>query len=309
MAIRATPQQLAAFLKVSETSSFSEAAVALAISQPALSRTIRVLENALGSRLFDRDTRNVTLTPAGLELRPIAKRILGEFDSSFAELARFVSGKSGRISVAALPSMAAVLLPHAVSSFYKEFPEVDFQIIDALSGSVQDIILDGGAELGLTVRPKADGQLVYHQLMSDTLGLVCKKDDPLAGVPEVNWDLFTTRPFIAMAPGSSVRAATDAAFLQRGLAVAPLFECGFLATARALVNAELGITALPSLSVPLIAEAGLIWRPLKAPLIRRSLGIIHRHGITLTPASVHFIDHLLSVAERFGENDAVAGGT
>ncbi|TBW34862.1 LysR family transcriptional regulator [Siculibacillus lacustris] len=307
MRINVTPQQLAAFLEVAETASFSEAASRLSLSQPALSRTIRVIEETLGARLFDRDTRNVALTPAGHELAPIAARIVREFDSSFSELARFVTGRSGRVVIATLPSMAAVLLPGAIARFRETRPDVDFQILDAHSGAVQDAVADGRAEIGLTARPSPDRQLAYHPLMTDEFGLVCRRDDPLAAEAEVSWRVFADRPFIAMSPGSSVRAITDSAFLQHAVPVATLFECGFLATARALVDARLGITALPGLTVPLMAETGLVWRPLVDPVYRRSLGVVRRIGATLAPATLDFIADLRGEVHRRSIDVRLAG--
>src|SRR5882762_8385387 len=94
-----SPQQLEAFLRIAEMGSFSKAARRLAVSQPALSRTIRLMEEDLGVRVFDRDTRNVVLTPAGMELKPIAERLTAEWRSAFGELSQFVAGRRGRITV------------------------------------------------------------------------------------------------------------------------------------------------------------------------------------------------------------------
>jgi DNA-binding transcriptional LysR family regulator len=298
MRMNITPQQLAAFIEVADVRSFSEAAGRLGMSQPALSRTIRQIEEALGARLFDRDTRNVALTPAGRELLPVASRIVREFDLGFSDLARFVSGQRGRITVATLPSMAAVLLPGAIGRFRVSHPDVDFQILDALSGTVQDAVLQGQAEIGLTARPPPDRDLTFHPLLTDAFGLVCRRDDALARLGSATWDVFAGRPFIAMSAGSSVRTITDAAFLQIGMAVAPLFECAFLATTRALVNAGLGVTALPGLTVPLMAETGLVWRPLVTPSFHRSLGIVRRSGSSLTPAITDFIGFLRAEVRR-----------
>ena len=92
------------FLRVAQTCSFSETARLEHVSQPALSRTIRLLEEQLGARLFDRDTRNVTLTAAGAQLQPIAERLISEYDLAFTDLAQALSGERGRVTVGALPS-------------------------------------------------------------------------------------------------------------------------------------------------------------------------------------------------------------
>lgn len=292
MRIDLTPRQLSCFLRVAELCSFSAAARALGVSQPALSRTIRQVEDTIGARLFDRDTRNVVLTQAGTELRPLAERLVAEFGGAYGALARFVAGQTGRLAVAALPSMAAVLLVPAIARFARTNPEVEVAILDALSGSVLDAVADGRADAGLTIRPAPRATLTYKPLLSDEFGLVCSSDDALAGDGPLPWSVFSGRPFVAMAPQSSVRQMTDAAFLRAGLAIAPLYGCAFLGTTGHLVAADLGITALPRLTLPLLGQPGLIWRRLERPVMRRQMGVVTRIGRTLSPAAFWFLKAL-----------------
>ena len=301
--MKATPHQLLCFLAVAETGSFSGAARRLGLSQPALSRTVRLLEDALGARLFDRDTRNVALTPVGAELRPIAERLGAEFGGAFGELARFVAGGRGQITVAALPSIAAVLLPPAIAALRAERPDVDVVIEDGLSGPVLDAVRDGRADIGLTVQPTPSGSLDYRPLLSDVFGLVCRDDDAAATRDTAAWTVFARRPFVAMAPASSVRLTTDAVFAAAGLAVAPLFQCAFLGTAGGLVAAGLGLTALPRLTLPLTAAHGLVWRPLVGPATRRHMGIVTRANRSLSPAAAALLD-LIEVEARRLEDGA-----
>lgn len=296
--MKATPHQLACFLAVAETSSFSEAARRLGLSQPALSRTVRLLEEALGARLFDRDTRNVALTPVGAELKPIAERLDAEFGEAFGELARFVAGGRGRVTVAALPSVAAVLLPSSIAAFAAECPDVDVLIEDGLSGSVLDAVREGRAEIGLTVQPPPSAQLDYRPLLSDAFGLVCRDDDGLATRGSHPWSTFSTRPFVAMAAASSVRRMTDSVFLQAGLAIRPLFQCAFLGTTGRLVAAGLGLTALPRLTLPLAAAPGLVWRPLIHPTTHRQMGIVTRTHRSLSPAAAILLRYIEAEAKH-----------
>jgi len=286
---------------VAATGSFSEAAKLLALSQPALSRTVKALEAIIGDQLFDRDTRHVTLTPTGHALRPVAERLVAEFTDGFGELAQFVAGRRGRVTIAALPSIAAVLLPCALARFRTDTPNVEVLIQDSLSQSVMAAVEEGRADMGLTVQPAPNGTMIYTPLLSDAFGLVCREDDALAGDKgPLAWSAFTERPFIAMAPSSSVRAMTDAAFLQAGLAVAPLFECAFLGTTGHLVAARLGISALPRLTLPLTGAPGLVWRPLRKPLLRRRIGVVVRARRSLAPAATRLLAILIAEAPRCG---------
>lgn len=163
MRISLTPHQLAAFLALARAGSFSAAAAQRGVTQSALSRIIQHMETQLDRPLFDRTTRSVELTPTGHELLPIAERIVAEFDEGLGELARFVEGRRGRITVAALPSIAAVLLPPAMARFSASAPDVEFAILDGLSGSVLDAVAEGRADIGLTIQPDPQAALVFRR--------------------------------------------------------------------------------------------------------------------------------------------------
>ena len=138
----------------------------------------QAIEYAIGARLFNRDTRNVELTSVGAELRPIAVRLVKEFDSAFSELSQFVEGQRGSITVAALPSIAAVLLPSAIARFRETNPGVDIAVRDSLSQQVLNSVFEGTADLGITVHPAPSARLAYKPLVADEFCLVCRKDDP-----------------------------------------------------------------------------------------------------------------------------------
>jgi LysR family transcriptional regulator, carnitine catabolism transcriptional activator len=289
MRINLSPQQLSAFVQLARKGNFSEAARLQGVSQPALSRMVQQMEDIVGRRLFDRTTRSVVLTPTGRELLPMAERLVAEFDGAFGELARFVEGRRGRVAVAALPSIAAVLLPPAIARYQAGSPEVEFDVLDGLSGSVLEHVSQGRADIGLTIRPSPRATLAYRPLLSDEFGLVCRSDDELAGDGPLPWSVFKNRPFVAMASESSVRQMTDAAFLQARLAIPPLFGCAFLGTTGHLVAAGLGVTALPRLTLPLMGQLGLVWRRLERPVMRRQIGVITQVGRTLAPAAQDFL--------------------
>jgi DNA-binding transcriptional LysR family regulator len=298
MRINLSPQQLSAFVQLARTGNFSEAARVQGVSQPALSRMVQQMEDIVGRRLFDRTTRSVVLTPTGRELLPMAERLVAEFDGAFGELERFVEGRRGRVAVAALPSIAAVLLPPAIARYQAGSPEVEIDVLDGLSGSVLEHVSQGRADIGLTIRPSPRATLAYRPLLSDEFGLVCRSDDDLAGDSPLPWSVFKNRPFVAMASESSVRQMTDAAFLQARLAIPSLYGCAFLGTTGHLVAAGLGITALPRLTLPLMGQLGLVWRRLERPVMRRQIGIVTQVGRTLAPAAQDFLTVLEKESKR-----------
>ena len=296
MRIGITLQQLEAFVEVARTVNFRSAAQALHVSQPALSRTIKVVEAALGARLFDRDTRHVEITPAGKELLPIALRILENFNSSFSELSQFLEGRSGHVTVASLPSTGVALLPGAIAAFRLLHPQVQFSLIEGPADLLRTAIDEGKADMAISVRPAPQEPLLYRHLLDDPFVLLCRRDDPLSAKSSVPWSVFAARPFIASSFRSSIRPITDAAFLQKGLPILPAIEYPSIAVAGALVAAGLGLTALPRLALQLIKNDDLVAIPLQRPVMSRPVGVVTRVGRSLSPVSRAFMESLQRLA-------------
>lgn len=293
MRSKLTLQQLEAFVQIVATKSFRAAAAHIGVSQPALSRTIRQAEQTLQARLFDRDTRNVEVTPAGRELLPIAQRILGEFDNSFGELGQFLQGQTGRVSLGMLPSIGSSLIPQAISRYRSVHPKVEFAFLEAPADALLKAIDDGRSDFGLSVRPAPDTRLRYRHLMNDPFVLVCRRDDLLATRESVPWSIFASRPYLASQASSSIRPITDAALLR--FSVSAALEYPSISSCGAMIRAGLGITALPLMALDLIRMDGLATVPLVRPQINRQIGIITRIGRTLPPVGQTFIDTLLDL--------------
>lgn len=287
-----TLQQLQAFLAVAERANFREAAAALHVSQPALSRTVRMAEQALGARLFDRDTRHVALTPAGRELQPIAQRIVGEFHGAFSDLAGFLAGRSGHVAIGALPSVGVSVVPRAVAAFRATHPQAEFTLTEAPAAPLLDAVMHGRVDAAVTVRPQPDARLRFEPLLEDAFVLVCRRDDALARQATIGWRVFESAPFLAGFAQSSIRSVTDAVFLQQGLQVRASLVYPSVAAAGAMVQAGLGITALPRLALELVASRDLAYVPLRRPVMHRTLGLVTRVGRTLSPVSLAFVPQL-----------------
>ncbi|HYP72086.1 MAG TPA: LysR family transcriptional regulator [Variovorax sp.] len=292
MRLNLSLRQLEVIVEVAEAGSFRAAARKLDISQPALSRTLRLAEEALGARLFDRDTRRVTITPAGQELLHIARRVLGDFDSALSELGHFMQGYRGQISVAALPSMNVALLPSAIAAFRQQHPQVEFKLHELAADALLAAVEEGRADFGLCAKPAPDQRLRYQPLQDDPMMLVCREDDPAAARANAPWSILAERPCLSVQSGSSIRSIVDGVFIRKRLSVRAAIEAPSVAACCALVKEGLGIAALPRLSLGLADMRGLVAIPLVQPAAHRSVGIVTRIGRTLAPASVAFINVL-----------------
>lgn len=292
MQLRLNLQQLSAFLTLADTGSFGDAADALGVSQPALSRTIQQIENRLGTRLFDRDTRRLRLTPAGEKLQPLARRLVQDYQNAFAEFDDFVAGRQGMVRIAALPSVAAMLLPRTILRFRDQQPEVRIQIWEDVGRPVQRAVLEGRADIGLTTRPAAASELRYRPLLRDEVVLVCRTDDALAQRDEHQWTVFSTRAFVMPSPETGLRALIDQALEQSGVVAEPLFNCKQPTTIGSLVNAGVGISALSRLTLAQIDSATLAYRKLRNPTVARSIGVVTHPARSLPPAARLFLKEL-----------------
>jgi len=289
-------RQFEIFLRVAELRSFSDAGKALHVSQPALTRSIQQMEDALGARLFDRNTRKVELAAVGIQLLPIARRILSEFETACGEMTQFVEGLHGKVHIAALPCVAAALLPSVIASFCKSHPNVDFRISEYLSQDVTEVVTDGVCDFGIAVLPAKNDRVDCQRLIDDDIFMVCRSDDPLASEKSVPWSAFKTRPFIAMGRNCSVRATTQDTFLELHLDIKPHYECQNIATARSLIEAGLGVGAVSALMLPQIIFGNVIARRLVRPTRSRSVGVITRSGRVLAPAAQEFFQAFVAKA-------------
>lgn len=298
--MRRTPTlaSLRLFMQVAQTHSFSETARLANLSQPALSRTIKLLEEELGVRLFDRNSRNVALTPAGTALLPTVERLAADFDLAFQELRQTFAGQRGRVIVGALPSAAAHILPGIIADFQATHPHVEIVLRDNLSGALYQQMLDRMIDFALTTPPARGDEFQFHPVMDDECVLVCRHADAETLARPAPWSIFAEHPFVAMEPRSSVRLLTNSAFAKTDLVVRPLYECSQLATVGGLISAGLGITLLPRSALPMLGTSGdLAWRPMASPRIARTIGIARLANRTLSPAAAAFLDAVTTACD------------
>lgn len=292
MQARLNLQQLWAFLTLADTGSFGDAAEALGVSQPAFSRTIQQIERRLGTRLFDRDTRKLQLTAAGERLEPLARKLIREYQNAFAEFDDFVAGRQGTVRIAALPSVAAMLLPATIARFRERQPDIRVQIREDVGKPVQRAVLEGDADIGLATPPPITSDLRYQPLLRDEVVLICRVDDVLAQREEHQWAVFTTRAFVMSSPETGLRSLIDDALRIAGVIAEPLFNCKQPATIGALVSEGIGIAALSRLTLAQLGSRQLVYRKLRNPTVARSIGVVTHAARSLPPAAQLFLKEL-----------------
>ncbi|WP_417582529.1 LysR family transcriptional regulator [Nitrincola sp.] len=267
-------RQLKAFVAITEFGSFIEASERLHMSQPALSIAIRKLEDSVGGMLFNRSPRGVQLTPEGKFFLPTARRLIGDWDEALGDLGELFNKQRGKVTLAALPTLAAGFLPAVLSDYRQRYPNISISVHDVLASQVDDLVSDHRADIGLSVQPPRAEATHFEPLVEDHFVAVCPLGHPLLEQQEVRWDELLRYPIIAVSRLSSTRNAIEGVLRALHMEMDLMCEVSQIGTAGRMVAAGLGVAALPSLSFRQISSEGVGWRSLTAPYVPRSLGII-----------------------------------
>src|SRR5262245_52690949 len=277
-------RELHAFLVLAEQRNFTRAAALCHLSQPAFSALVRVLEDALVARLFDRTTRSVELTAEGRVLVEPARRLLRDADSALADVRDHAARRRGRVALALLPSLAAGWLPPLLAKFHQRHPGIEIDVADVLSDACIERVRAGSADFALASRRTATPELHTAEFCRDGFHLVCPRTHALArrrGRIELK-DL-APYPIVQLSRSSSVRQYVEAAIYPMQLRT--MIELDQLSTVAGMVRAGLGITIVPSLTLFHFADPQLATRPLHAPALVRRVYMVRRADRPLSTAA------------------------
>lgn len=267
-------QQLRVFVAVAHSRSLAEASERVHLSQPAISIALRKLEENVGGALFARTSRQLALTPEGDAFLPVAVRLLNDWNEAFEDLNDQFSKQRGKVTVAALPTLAAGLFPRVITLFHEAYPRINLSLHDVLAEQINQMVREGRADLGLSVPPSDADDLTFEPVLEDSYVAVCPCGHPLLAQSAVAWRQLADYPFIGINRLSSSRQDIDRIMQSVGERLDILCDARQIATVGRMVAAGLGISVLPSLSFRQIATDGIEHRPLVEPTIRRELGII-----------------------------------
>ena len=284
-------RQVRAFLALAQHRNFTRAAQQSHLSQSAFSAMIRTLEDAVGLRLFDRDTRKVDLTPEGELFRQGVSRLMEDFRATMADLGEHAAQRRGRARIAALPSLAAGWLPGLLAEFHRRHPGIALAVSDELSESCIERVRSGRADFALAAIRSTSPELRADPFCSDRFHLVCRRDHPLAARKRVGLQDLTGVPFLHLAGSSSVRQHLEAALGTQSLQAE--MELEQLSTVAGMVRAGLGVSVVPTLALFHFDHPDLVTRPLHAPGLKREIFVVRRRDRSLSLAAQGLLDDLL----------------
>ncbi|MEC3957256.1 LysR substrate-binding domain-containing protein [Nocardia sp. CDC153] len=305
-------QQLSYFLAVARTQHFTRAADALGVAQPSLSKQIRVLETELGAPLFSRARGNITLTPAGEALLPLANRILADVDTARLEVQELVGLRHGRVRLGATPSLCSGLLGAALRHYHDAYPGIRLLVEEGGSRDLIRQLTRGELDLALVILPlPEDTPLATTPILRDDLVVAARLDDAsLHGRTRLRVTDLRDRPLVMFRQGYDLRETTIGACRAAGFEPRFAVEGGEMDAVLRFVEVGLGVAVVPS--TVLAGRPGLHGIPLTAATDRtagthglhRTVALAHRKDVAPTHAAGAFRTTL----EGFLRDSAAAGG-
>ncbi|WP_297835899.1 LysR family transcriptional regulator [Pseudomonas sp.] len=291
-------KQLRAFLAVAQCLSFAQAGERLHLSQPALSLTVKSLEDELGGKLLSRTTRSVSLTPEGETLLPLARQLLADWDNTEELLRQRFTLQLGKVSIAAMPSYAGNLLPAALKVFRGRYPRVNVAVHDVINEQVLEMVRHRRVELGIGFEPESSSSLSFTPFYMDRFVAVVPKGSPLAQRAEVTWSELLREDFIALQRPSAVRLLLEQDLHRQHGKLSVAFESHQLSTIGRMVASGLGVSAVPSLCIQQMRELGAHCVALAEPRIERRIGLMMLGDHKLSAAAQALRDVLIEYAQE-----------
>ncbi|WP_394220294.1 LysR family transcriptional regulator [Alteromonas gracilis] len=266
-------RQIKAFVEVAKSSTFAEAAVNLHVTQPALSSAIKKMEEQLGGRLFQRNTRNVSLTPEGEVLFPNAVRLIHDWDNTFSDIQNLFAMAKGQLTICAMPSFAESHLPNILSVFHQRIPNVNLRIVDVVMEQVIHEVAKGRCEVGFSFEPERKDGLVFTSLFADQFVVVANKNAARNFNCKLSWKDCLDFPLVMMNRGSAVRHWTQTKLEQYG-DLNIIAETGQLSTLGKLIQNGLGISIMPAICRSQMEGLGLVVREIYGEPLVKNIGLI-----------------------------------
>lgn len=277
-------EMLRCFVTVARSGNLADAAETLGRTPSAVSMMLKQFEEHLGVPLFESE-RKSRLTALGSFTLDEAMSELDHFERTIASIESFARSKAGFVRVAAVPSVAGVILPEVIRGFLRDRPGVHVDIRDMDSATVLRELERERVDLGLATGTGAGAGIDRETLFSDAFGVICRTDHPLtASELPLKWDALTTWPFIANGICGHI---ADEGF--QGIFADSQLMVRNTTSLLAMVRAGVGVTVLPRLVVQ-GAERELVFLPVADPAARRRIEILRRTHTSLSPAANSFID-------------------
>lgn len=269
-----TVAQLEAVVHVADTGSFTQAAQGLHLTQPALSHRIAEMERLVGLRIFDRSRRSVRVTERGREVVEAARSALTRFERGVGKIFVAAGRARQRVHLAAMPSLAAVVMPDILKAVEEEHPNVECTLRAANAHDVLTLAHSGECDIGLTALEGSYSPEFGESVYDDHFVALLPDGHRFASQESVTWKELTAERFVMPPVTSSLHYLHVEAMAKSESYPALTLPGDSIAVSAGLVASGLGVAAMPTSALPLTRFARVVTRPLVAPAVSRAIYVI-----------------------------------
>lgn len=276
-----TLQQMEALISVSEEGSFSRASKRMLLTQPALTKNIRNVEDSLGVLVVNRSSAGISLTPEGKILYDYAQRIVKLRDEAKAKITKLHENIGGDIYIGASTIPATYILPRALSSFSKTNPDIRIYIKAADSAEAMNMVLDGEVEIGCIGKKPLNQKLMAEPLWKDRLILAVPKLHPWRKKKSITLSELLNEPFVIREKGSATRELFESCLKEsRSISLSQLNVRGELGSSEAIreaIIAGFGVSVISIHAVERELSQGLLFEiPIQSCPMERNFYLIYK---------------------------------
>ncbi|OWA36895.1 LysR family transcriptional regulator [Saccharibacillus sp. O16] len=288
--------QLHIFYTVAEKGSFSAAAAAMHMTQPAVTMQIQTLEEYFGTKLLNRSTKKIELTESGRMLLPFARRSLELIRETEAEMARYTQKLEGRLQLGASNTIGEYVLPPLLVPFGRQHPDIAISLKVMNTTQILDEIAKHTLNFGLVEAPVVHPDIISESVMHDELRLIVPAHHALADRSSVTLEEASAYPFVLREEGSGTRQVMEEAWRTKGIdprSLHTVMELGSTGAVKSAVEAGLGITMLSPSSVKHECALGLLRIvPISDASFKRQFYSVRLRSTLLPIAAVAFLNFL-----------------
>ncbi|CAM3307521.1 MULTISPECIES: LysR family transcriptional regulator [Saccharibacillus] len=288
--------QLHIFHTVAEKGSFSAAAVAMHMTQPAVTMQVQTLEEYFGTKLLDRSTKKIALTESGRMLLPFARRSIELMRETESEMTRFTHKLEGRLQLGASNTIGEYVLPPLLVPFGRQHPHIAISLKVMNTTQILDEIARHTLNFGLVEAPVVHPDIISESVMHDELRLIVPAGHPLEGRPAVTLEEASAYPFVLREEGSGTRQVMEDEWRAKGMdprALQTVMELGSTGAVKSAVEAGLGLTMLSPSSVKHELALGLLHAvPIENASFKRQFYSVRLKSTLLPLAAVAFLNFL-----------------
>jgi DNA-binding transcriptional LysR family regulator len=264
--------------------SFSRAAQALNVTQPAVSMQVRQLERALGLPLLERVGKRAFPTRAGELLLAHADRALRELEAGVERVQQLRGVVAGRVRLGTSASISIYLLPPALRRFRARYPETEVVIVTGNAAEITRAIVANELDIGIVSLPVRDRELSVTPFFRDELVAIAPRESPWRRVKSVDAATLAGQPLILFEAGATLRRIIDGWFHRAGVAPRSPMELGNTEAIKKLVEAGLGLSVTSWFSVAPEVRQRVLAAIRLTPSLERQIGLVRRRDKPKTPA-------------------------